>query len=75
MYEQQIIEVRTKRQSEISEIDGKLSQEYEEKLYQSLQDIRDQYEVDLKNNRDEIKLLYEEKVCIFDNLTNCYLIL
>ncbi|KAL1114859.1 hypothetical protein AAG570_007683, partial [Ranatra chinensis] len=62
VHEQQLLESRTKKQVEISEIDGRLSQEYEERLYQSLQDIRDQYEIDLKNNKDEIKLLYEEKI-------------
>lgn len=62
MHQQQLIETRTKRQVEISEIDGRLSQEYEDKLYASLQEIRDQYEGDLRNSREEIKLLYEDKV-------------
>lgn len=62
MHKQQLIETRTKRQVDISEIDGRLSQEYEEKLLASLQDIREQYEADLRNSREEIKLMYEEKI-------------
>lgn len=62
MHKQQLIETRTKRQVEISEIDGRLSQEYEDKLYASLQEIREQYEADLRNSREEIKLLYEDKL-------------
>lgn len=69
MYQQQLIETRTKRQVEISEIDGRLTQEYEEKLYASLQEIRDQYEADLKNNKEEIKLLYEEKVSLYSEIS------
>ena len=65
MHQQQLIETRTKRQVEISEIDGLLTQEYEEKLLASLQDIREQYEADLRNSREEIKSMYEEKVYSF----------
>lgn len=62
MHQQQLIETRSKRHVEISEIDGRLSAEYEEKLYQNLQEIREQYEADMEANQDEIKNLYEEKV-------------
>lgn len=62
LHEQQLIETRKKKQVEITELDGRLAQEYEERLYQSLQEIREQYEADLENNKDEIKRLYEEKI-------------
>ncbi|XP_075215988.1 lamin Dm0-like [Lycorma delicatula] len=62
IHQQQLIETRTKRQVDISEIDGRLTAEYEEKLYQSLQEIREQYESDLEQNKEEIKKLYEEKL-------------
>ncbi|CAH1394338.1 unnamed protein product [Nezara viridula] len=62
LHEQQLLETRTKKQVEISELDGRLTQEYEERLYQSLQEIRDQYECDIENNKEEIKKLYEEKI-------------
>lgn len=62
VHQQEVSEHRTKKEVEISEIDGRLSQQYEQKLYESLQDIRDQYEADLECNKDQIKRLYDEKV-------------
>ncbi|KAK9498249.1 hypothetical protein O3M35_004105 [Rhynocoris fuscipes] len=67
VHQQQLTECRTKNQVQITEIDGRLSQEYEERLYQSLQEIRDQYEIDLENNKEEIKKLYEEKIRSLDS--------
>ncbi|XP_024876335.1 lamin Dm0-like, partial [Temnothorax curvispinosus] len=67
VYQQEISETRTRRQVEISEIDGRLSKQYEAKLQQSLQELRDQYEAQMRANREEIELLYENK---FKNLTS-----
>ena len=47
---------------DISEIDGRLADEYEQKLQQSLQDLRDQYEQQMRANREEIEMLYENKI-------------
>lgn len=62
VYQQQLTETRTRRQVEISEIDGRLAEQYEAKLHQALQDLRDQYESQMANNRHEIELLYENKI-------------
>lgn len=62
VYQQQLTETRTRRQVEISEIDGRLSEKYEAKLQQALQDLRDQYESQMNNNRAEIEMLYEQKI-------------
>lgn len=62
VYQQQLTETRTRRQIEISEIDGQLAEKYEAKLQQALQDLRDQYESQMANNRGEIELLYENKI-------------
>ncbi|GLV38448.1 Lamin [Carabus blaptoides fortunei] len=62
VYQQQLTETRTRRQVEISEIDGRLSEQYEQKLQQALQDLRDQYESQIGNNRAEIETLYENKI-------------
>lgn len=59
---QEINESRSRRQVEISEIDGRLSEQYEVKLQQSLQELRDQYECQMRINRDDIELLYEQKI-------------
>ncbi|KAK4877805.1 hypothetical protein RN001_010311 [Aquatica leii] len=62
IYQQQLTETRTKRQIEITEIDGRLAEQYEAKLQQALHDLRDQYEAQMANNRQEIELLYENKI-------------
>lgn len=59
---QELSETRCRRQVEISEIDGRLSKEYEARLQQSLQELRDQYEVQMKTNREEIVLLYDNEI-------------
>lgn len=62
IHSQEINETRSRRQVEISEIDGRLSEQYEMKLQQSLQELRDQYETQMRINRDDIELLYEQKI-------------
>ncbi|XP_046398629.1 lamin Dm0-like [Ischnura elegans] len=62
IHQQQLTETRTRRQVEISEIDGRLTQEYEAKLQQSLKDLREQYEATMRVNREEIETLYENKI-------------
>lgn len=69
-------ETRTRRQIEISEIDGQLAEQYEAKLQQALQDLRDQYESQMANNRAEIELLYENKIKVsYLTMTECLLVL
>lgn len=62
IHTQEISETRSRRQVEISEIDGRLMEQYEAKLQQSLQELRDQYETQMRANRDEIEMLYEQKI-------------
>lgn len=62
VFQQELQETRTRRQVEISEIDGRLAQQYEAKLQQSLQELRDQHEANIKANREDIELLYENKM-------------
>lgn len=67
VYQQELTETRSRRQVEISEIDGRLAEQYEAKLQQSLQELRDQYEAQMRANREEIEMLYENKI---KNLTS-----
>ncbi|XP_013101353.2 lamin Dm0 [Stomoxys calcitrans] len=62
IHSQEINETRSRRQVEISEIDGRLCEQYEAKLQQSLQELREQYEGQMRANRDEIEMLYEQKI-------------
>lgn len=70
VFEQELSETRTRRQVEISEIDGALSQQYEAKLQQSLQELRDQYEGQMRANRHEIESLYEGKLKALQSLVS-----
>lgn len=67
VFKQELTETRSQKSIEISEIDGRLQQEYEAKLLASLQDLREQYEAQMRVNRDEIETLYEMKL---DDLNN-----
>lgn len=62
IHTQEINESRRIRQTEYSEIDGRLSSEYDAKLKQSLQELRAQYEEQMRINRDDIESLYEDKI-------------
>lgn len=62
IFQQQLTETRTRRQVEITEIDGRLAEQYEAKMQEALQGLRDQYESQMANNRQEIELLYESKI-------------
>lgn len=62
VFQKELVDTRTRRQVEISEIDGRLAEKYETKLQEALQDLRDQYEGQMANNRQEIEALYENKI-------------
>lgn len=62
-----VLFLKLSKQVEISEIDGRLAEQYEAKLQQSLQELRDQYEAQMRANREEIEMLYESKI---KNLTS-----
>lgn len=62
VFEQQLTETRSRRQVEISEIDGRLTEQYEAKMQEALQDLRDMYETLMAQNREEIEQKYEAKI-------------
>jgi len=62
MLEQQLNETRTKKQMEISELDGRLNEEYEAKLQKSLHDLRETYENQMDENKKEFVKMYDDKL-------------
>ncbi|XP_058450515.1 lamin Dm0-like [Malaya genurostris] len=64
---QELGESKLRRQSELSEIDGFLMEQYETKLQQTLQELRDQYDSQLRMNRDEISELYDARIQSLEN--------
>lgn len=62
IHTQELTDTRKRTQVEISEIDGRLAEQYEAKLQQSLRELRDQYEAQIRSNRDEVDTLFEAKL-------------
>jgi len=62
MYEREMTEVRSSKQVEISEIDGRLQEQYQERFQSALHELREHYESQMKQNRDEVETLYTNKI-------------
>lgn len=62
IHSQEITDTRKRTQIEISEIDGRLAEQYEAKLQQSLRELREQYENQIRVNRDEIDAIFDTKL-------------
>uniref|UniRef100_A0A2M3Z5K3 Putative nuclear envelope protein n=1 Tax=Anopheles braziliensis TaxID=58242 RepID=A0A2M3Z5K3_9DIPT len=62
IHQQEVNETKNRRQIDITEIDGALSQQYEAKLQQTLNDLRQEYDDQLRINRSEISDLYETRL-------------
>lgn len=71
MHAQVLNDTRKRTQVEISEIDGRLAEQYEAKLQQSLRELREQYEAQIRSNRDEIDGLFEAKLKNVQNDAVC----
>lgn len=61
---EQLSESRIIKQVEISDIDGQIEEKVEQKYYENLQALRQEYEDDLKRNKEDLRKIYEEKVGI-----------
>jgi len=62
MLEQQLNETRTRKQIEIEEVDGRVSEAYEQKLQQNLQELRDAYEQQMAENKAGFSAVYDKKI-------------
>ncbi|XP_050535226.1 lamin Dm0-like [Daktulosphaira vitifoliae] len=68
VHKQQLNDTRTSRRTEIiSEVDGRLMKEYEEKLQSELHLLRQQAEEDVKRNKKEISDLFDGKIQNLEN--------
>ena len=65
LLESQLEEVRTRKEVEITEIDGKLQNEYEDKLQKALTDLRDVYESQMEQNKADLSNLYDSRVRLY----------
>ncbi len=62
MLEQKLNETRTRKAMEISEMDGRLHDEYEQQMQKNLQELRDSYEKQMAENKDQFTQMYEDKL-------------
>jgi len=62
LLEQQVEEVRTRKEVEITEMDGKLQEEYEDRLQKALGELREVYDKQMLQNREDFAKLYETRV-------------
>merc|ERR1711922_109603 len=54
--------VKTRKEIEITEMDGKLQEEYEDRLQKALNELRDVYDKQMAQNREDFGKLYESRV-------------
>ena len=64
LLEQQLTEVKTRKDVEITEMDSKLHEEYEDRLQKALNELRDVYDKQMAQNREDFSKLYETRVSL-----------
>merc|ERR1719210_1536944 len=62
LLEKELVEVRHQKEVEISKIDGKLHDEYEDRLQKALQELRDIYDRKMEENREDFEKRYEDRI-------------
>jgi len=66
--EKQLYAVKSRKQIELKEISGKLEKEYEDRVQKMLTELRNVYEKQMKQNRDEFTKKYESKVAVLQTM-------
>ncbi|KAG0412265.1 hypothetical protein HPB47_010625 [Ixodes persulcatus] len=62
LYEKELQEVHVVKQTEITDINGRLKECYEQRLADTLMELREQYESRIQLNRVEMQDIYENKM-------------
>jgi len=62
LLEQQLTEVKTRKEVEVTEMDSKMKEEYEDRLKQALNELREVYDKQMAQNREDFTKLYETRV-------------
>jgi len=60
--EQQLNDTTVRKQIEIEEVDSRVQNQYEEKLSQSLKELRESYEQQMLDNRAGFTAIYDKKI-------------
>ena len=62
LLEKELMEVKQRKEVEITEMDGKLQEEYEDRLQKALEELREVYDSRMKQSRDDFEKIYEDRV-------------
>ena len=62
LMEKELTEVKTRKEVEINEMDGKLQEEYENRLQQALEELRGVYDKQMQQSREDFEKLYDTRV-------------
>lgn len=62
MLTKQLNETKIRKQIEITEMDGRFQEQYDDKMHLSLQELRDTYQRQALEHKDEMSRLYESKL-------------
>lgn len=66
--EKKLLAVKSRKQIEVREISGKLEREYEDRVQKMLAELRNVYEKQMKQSRDEFTKKYESKVSVLQTM-------
>merc|ERR1711997_619397 len=62
LLEKQLMEVKNRKEIEITERDGQLQEEYEDRLQKALEELREVYDTKMQQSREDIEKIYEDRV-------------
>lgn len=62
LLEKQLMEVKNRKEIEITERDGQLQEEYEDRLQKALEELREVYDTKMNQSRGDIEAIYEDRV-------------
>ena len=60
--EKELTEVKHRKEVEITEMDGKLQEEYEDRLQKALEELREVYDSKMRQSREDFEKIYEDRV-------------
>merc|ERR1719461_2454804 len=62
LLEKELTEVKQRKEIEITEMDGKLQSEYEDRLHKALEELRSVYDKKMQQSSEDFAKMYDERV-------------
>jgi lamin B len=70
VHERELNETRTRTRTEIEEVDGRIAEEYESRLREALQDMRDENDAKIEQARSETEAVFASKLAHLRDVAN-----